>query len=80
MNNLIQATAFAAGVFALAVGAGAPAQSVPATDIRGSVLSYSSVALKMTSRQGILQIELAPSFAGISGGSGGYWEDRGYAW
>jgi DMSO/TMAO reductase YedYZ molybdopterin-dependent catalytic subunit len=28
----------------------------------------------------IMRIELVDSFAGIGGGNGGYWEDRGYEW
>jgi DMSO/TMAO reductase YedYZ molybdopterin-dependent catalytic subunit len=28
----------------------------------------------------IMRIELVESYAGIHGGKGGYWEDRGYAW
>jgi DMSO/TMAO reductase YedYZ molybdopterin-dependent catalytic subunit len=28
----------------------------------------------------VLRIELVESFAGIEGGRGGYWEDRGYQW
>ena len=28
----------------------------------------------------IMRIELVRSFAGLHGGSGGYWEDRGYEW
>jgi DMSO/TMAO reductase YedYZ molybdopterin-dependent catalytic subunit len=28
----------------------------------------------------IMRIELVESFAGIHGGNGGYWEDRGYEW
>jgi len=28
----------------------------------------------------IMRIELVDSYAGIRGGQGGYWEDRGYAW
>jgi DMSO/TMAO reductase YedYZ molybdopterin-dependent catalytic subunit len=28
----------------------------------------------------VMSIELVESFAGIAGGRGGYWEDRGYEW
>jgi DMSO/TMAO reductase YedYZ molybdopterin-dependent catalytic subunit len=28
----------------------------------------------------IMRIEVVESFAGIKGGKGGYWEDRGYEW
>ena len=28
----------------------------------------------------IMRIELVRSFADLHGGSGGYWEDRGYEW
>ena len=28
----------------------------------------------------IMRIELVDSFAGLWGGNGGYWEDRGYEW
>jgi DMSO/TMAO reductase YedYZ molybdopterin-dependent catalytic subunit len=28
----------------------------------------------------VMRIEVVESFAGIEGGRGGYWEDRGYQW
>jgi DMSO/TMAO reductase YedYZ molybdopterin-dependent catalytic subunit len=28
----------------------------------------------------VTRIELVRSFAGLHGGKGGYWEDRGYEW
>ena len=28
----------------------------------------------------VMRVELVRSFAGLHGGKGGYWEDRGYEW
>jgi hypothetical protein len=60
MKNLIRATAFAAGVFALAAGSSALAEQAPQIHVRGSVVSFSGTALKVKSREGkLVDVEIA---------------------
>ncbi|HET7314167.1 molybdopterin-binding protein [Salinisphaera sp.] len=64
-------------------------QTILAYGLNGSALpvTYGApIRLRAERRLGykmakyVMHIELVESFAGIQGGHGGYWEDRGYSW
>jgi DMSO/TMAO reductase YedYZ molybdopterin-dependent catalytic subunit len=64
-------------------------QTILAYDMNGKTLDIAHGAplrLRLERQLGykmakyIMRIELVRSFAGLHGGSGGYWEDRGYEW
>ena len=64
-------------------------QTILAYDMNGKQLTVAHGAplrLRLERQLGykmakyIMRIELAQSFAGLHGGRGGYWEDRGYEW
>jgi DMSO/TMAO reductase YedYZ molybdopterin-dependent catalytic subunit len=67
----------------------AHAQTILAYDMNGKKLDVAHGAplrLRLERQLGykmakyIMRIELVRSFAGLHGGKGGYWEDRGYEW